>query len=272
MMRSRWGSLVLLTACGSLAFAGCAAGATRAPESTDAHASRSPVRVPTRTWNVTVSPMPDDLALAEISFHPTAPRQAISGRTVRVSATAPFGDDYMAYAAPVSKTDGWLRLLVLVVNRPSPLADPVDVHLRVTARSTLGKPVVWTLSSPLAHPNRSLTPALCDLPFHGSSLGASGLRALGSRGASLPGFGVASSVAQAYDVACGLPYESAFVHDVAHPSNVPGAPVPAPGPPVGKLPGEGCVPAPGYACPGAVSNASPGTAAEGSRRAPAGAH
>jgi hypothetical protein len=117
-----------------LAFSACALSAPPSADSTDAAASRAAPSPLARIWRLDLSPTPGDLALAQISFHPSASGQAISGRTVRIAATDPFGDDYLALAAPVSRTGGWLRALVLVVNRTSPLADPVDVRLRLTTR------------------------------------------------------------------------------------------------------------------------------------------
>ena len=169
--------------------------------------------------------------------------------------SGPFGDDYLAAAVPRLQTPGAPWALVLLVNRPSALLDPVSVHVRLTARRTLGTPVVWKLTDPLTHPDTGLTPALCNLALHGGALGESDLRPLHSRGAALAGFDAASAVAQAYDVVCGLPYASSFEQAVRQSS--------------GCTP---CDPPPGSACP---LVAQPGICAApvagGARRAPAGA-
>jgi hypothetical protein len=237
MMRSRWRSLALLTGCGALVLGAAAAGAGQEASSTKAAVRGSDARPPTRTWNLTLSPAPNDLALAEISFHRAHLGARISGRTLRVSISGPFGADYMALATPIVSTPGDLRAVVVVVNRPSPLMDPADVHLRVTARRGLGAPVVWKLANPFSQPHPGLTPALCDMPLHGPALSGSQLLALSSRGSPLTGFGVATTVAQAYDVACGLPYESSFAQAVTG-SSTPRSP--------GCFP---CDPSPGYYCP-----------------------
>jgi hypothetical protein len=194
------------------------------------------------------------LALAQISFPHSIRR--LSGRTLHAAAGGPFGDDYMAVAVLASSaTPGVARALVLVVNRPSPLLDPVSVHLRLTAQGTLGKAMTSVLENPFAPSSRSPRPALCDLA-HGHALSAAQLSTLGSRGTPLSGFDAADAVAQAYDVACSLPYASAFEQAVQ--SGGSGSP-PAPGPPSPQPPVPGpphcipCDPRPGYACPMNVS-------------------
>jgi hypothetical protein len=173
-------------------------------------------------------------------------------------------------------------MLVLLVNRASPLLDPVSVRLRLTARGALGSPLVRRLADPFSRPAGARRPALCNLALHGSVLSASTVRPLHSRGQALAGFDAASALAQAYDVVCALPYMSSFEQAVEQPSPAPPSPVspapspvppaPSPAPPVGRLPGEGCVPAAHYACPGALASTSAGATADGERRAAAGAY
>ncbi len=260
MMRSRWRSLAGLTVCGALALGASAAGAVHEAGSKKAAARASRARPLTRTWNLTLSPAPNDIALAEISFHRAHLGARISGRMLRVSVSGPFGADYMALATPIVGTPGDLRAVVVVVNRPSPLMDPANVHLRITARQGLGTPVVWKLANPFSQPHPGLTPALCDMPMHGSAVSGSELLALGSRGAPPAGFGVATTVAQAYDVACGLPYEGSFAQAVTG--------SPAPRPPVCTP----CDPRPGFACPLVQPNVCAVPVAVAARRASASAH
>jgi hypothetical protein len=210
-------------------------------------------------WGLTLAPVPDDLALAQVSFNRAARGQAISASSLQVSVSGPFGDDYLAAAVPRLAGNGVPRALVLLVNRPSPLLDPVSVHLQLSARRALGAPLLRRLTNPFTRPGGGRA-TLCDLPLHGSALSPSELRPLHSRGQALAGFDAASAIAQAYDAACGLPHASSFEQAVKQPSAPPPSP---PSPPVGKLPGEGCKPAPGYACPGAVRNASPAVAVGG---------
>jgi hypothetical protein len=265
MMRSRWRSLASLTACGLLVLVAAAAGASRMAQGTDAAARTGHARSLMRTWNVTLSPAPNDVALAEIVFRRGSRHEAISKRTVGVRATAPFGDDYMATAAPVSRTTGELQVLVVAVNRPSPLADPVNVHLRLTVPRVFGTPVVWKLANPFARRAAGLTPALCNLPLHGPTLSGSALLPLRSQGAALAGFGPASAVAQAYDVACGLPYEGSFELAVA--GSTP-SPSPTPPPPVCAP----CDPPPGYVCPMVQPSVCVAPVSSAAKRAAAGAH
>jgi hypothetical protein len=235
-----------------------------------------------RSWRVTLAPSPDDLALAQISFHGSGTRQ-ITKRSLHLAVSGPFGDDYLAAAAIRARTAGGPRALVLLVNRPSPLLDPVSVALALTAWRSLGTPVVRRLADPFTRPQAGSTPALCDLRRHGGALGASELSELDARGAPLAGFSAASAVAQAYDVVCRLPYARSFEQAVeqtsASSSPGPSEPSPSPAPPVGKIPGEGCEPAPDRACPlvvGGTRSAARGTRSAargaGARRASAGAH
>ena len=269
MMRRPLTELTLVAMCGGLALlAGCADGATSA-RTASVGASREPRPAATRTWTITLSPAPGDLALAQIAFRGSARGARVTSTSLQVAVSGPFGDDYLASAAV--RLPGSPRALVLLVNRPSPLLDPVDVRLRVTARRTLGTPVVSRLSDPFARPATAPRPSLCDLQLHGGALSASQLSALRSRGEPLAGFAGAGAVAQAYDAVCSLPFASSFEQDVTRPAGS-SPPVPTPTPPVGKLPGEGCVPRPGYACPGAVESSPPAASAAGRRRTAAGAH
>lgn len=263
-MRRPFTTLVLAGACGLIALAAVAAlgaGLVRSGGSRPSGAARS---AGARTWPLTLSPAPDDLALAQVSFHARGLERLPKG-SLHVAVSGPFGADYLAVATPRFATDGAARALVLLVNRPSPLLDPVSVHLRLAAERSLGVPTVHRLEDPLARSATSAPPVLCDLPVHGSPLAGSELRVLSSRGAAVTGFDAAAAIAQAYDLACGLPYAAPFRQAVEQsastppstpapaPPVTPSPPVstaPSPPPPVGKLPGEGCIPRPGYACPG----------------------
>jgi hypothetical protein len=264
-MRRSLTTLTLAALCGLLALAAVAALAAKLTRGSHPRAVRVVAAVPTRTWPLTLSPAPDDIALAQISFHAGAVRR-LSAASLRLAVRGPFGDDYMALAVPRSSAHGVVRAMVLVVNRPSPLLDPTDVRLSAIAQRSLGVAVVRTSENAFARKASAVKPALCDLPTaHGAGLASTRLAALSSRGAPLAGFTVASAVAQAYNAACGLPYTSAFKRAVTQSSAAPSPPQPPPSPsepattpqpappsekPVGKLPGEGCTPAPGYACPG----------------------
>jgi hypothetical protein len=238
-----------------------------------------------RMWSLRLAPAPDDLALAQIRF-PHAGRRAVARDLLHIEMRAPFGADYLAVATPrISLSTGGAQVLVLLVNRPTALADPVSVELQLSTKGRLAEHRVRRAENPFAETPEPAAPELCDLATRGRTLRARDLAALRSGGAALDGFSVAAAVAQAYDVICGLPYESTFKQVLTgtstqpqpappQPSPAPPQPQPAPppAPPVGKLPGEGCVPAPGYACPAAVKSSSPAAALDSDGRVATGAY
>jgi hypothetical protein len=218
-----------------------------------------------RSWTITAAPAPGDFSLLELSF----PRAGVghpSAASLRVDAVGPFGDDYLAAAAVSGGPSRRARALVLVVNRPSPLLDPAEVDLRVSAPRSLGVPITLRAGDVLAR-RLSSRPLLCDLPDVTRSLPTTDLLALDSQGSPLNGFDADAALAQAYDASCGLAYSSAFAQAVqgapacgagagtqgtvccpptadCAPSPVSPSP-PQPGPP-GCVP---CDPTPGRACP-----------------------
>lgn len=228
----------------------------------------------TRMWSLRLTPAPDDLALAQIRF-PHAGRRTVVRELLHIAMRAPFGADYLAVATPsIALSTGGAQVLVLLVNRPSALEDPVSVELRLSTEGRLAEHRVRRVENPFAETPAPTAPGLCDLATHGRALQAGDLAPLRSGGAALDGFSAAAAVAQAYDVVCGLPYEAAFKQVVtgtaAQPQPAPPQPTPAPPqpppapptptPPIGKLPGEGCVPAPGYVCPEAAKRGAPAAA------------
>jgi hypothetical protein len=260
MMRRPLTTLILLVTCGVLILGVGLLVAIEA--SAGSAAKRGAAASLTRSWPVTMSAAPNDLTLAEVNFHEPSRGRRISGSSLQVSVGSPFGDDYLAAAALRLPTRGALRVLIVLVNRPSPLEDPASVRMRLTVPRALGAPLVFRSVDQLSRSAGTRTPVLCDLSLHGSALTAPELAPLRSRGQALAGFSGTSAVAQAYDLACGLPHSSSFTQAVegspasgspTPPEPTPPAPspVPSPTPPVGKLPGEGCVPTPGYACPAA---------------------
>src|ERR1700722_949222 len=145
MMHPVLAKLALLAICGSLlVLADCAGAAPSAGAGVRAAA-------PTwRTWPFTLSPAPDELALAEIGFPRAARGQRISHASLRLATPGPFGDDYLVLAAPLAGTGRTPRALALLVNRPSALLDPATLRLRITARAALGRPVVRRFADPFA--------------------------------------------------------------------------------------------------------------------------
>jgi hypothetical protein len=253
MMRRHRTTLIALVTSGLLA-----TGAVGALAGTGRQGRIAAAATAARSWSLTLSAAPDDLALAQVAFPEAGRQPRLSGSLLRVAVSGPFGDDYMA-AVALSRTleRGRPAALVLLVNRPSALDDPVDVRLRLLAARSLGTPLTRTLANPFAR-TAGARPQLCDLGLRGRALSGSQLGALSARGAALTGFTLTEAVAQAYDAACGLPVAASFARAVragagglSAPSPGPTpAPTPAPpGPPIGKLPGEGCEPSVQHACP-----------------------
>lgn len=265
MMRRPLTTLALVATCVLLALGAIALANGQNAGSKTARASAGGEQI--RTWRLSMSAAPGDLALAEISFA-DAHGTALERRSLQVAVSGPFGDDYLATAVLHVATKRGPSALVLLVNRPSPLLDPAAVALRISAQRSLGASTVRRLADPFSRRAGAPAPSLCD-PQHRGALSGSSLSVLGTRGPTITGFAAAGAVAQAYDVACGLPYASSFKRAVEH-SGAPGSPAPqpaepappsppapTPGQPVGKIPGEGCRPAAGRACPGAIAGAEP---------------
>lgn len=270
------GALAVLAIAGTIA-TGTAPTRSQQPAraNTSKHAS-APSRAATKahTWSLRLAPAPNDLALAQIRF-PRAGRRAVARNLLHIEMQVPFGADYLAVAVPnVGLSTGGAQVLVLLVNRPTALEDPDSVRLRLSTGGRLVEHEVWRVENPFAGTLALADRDLCDLATGGQTVRAGDLAPLRSAGGALDGFGLTAAVAQAYDVACGLPYEAAFKQVVtgtaaqpqpAPPQPTPAPPQPAPAPPtptppVGKVPGEGCVPAPGYVCPGAVRSSAPAAA------------
>ena len=190
---------------------------------------------------MTLSPSVGDIALAQIGF-PSARGARLRHGSLGVSARAPFGDDYLAAGAVWVPGSGDRRVLVLLANRATDLADPVSVRLRASALGALGRPRILRARDPFTRPSVKL-PALCDLPLHGGPLAPSQLLVLAARGTPLKGFSAAGALAQAYDSVCHLPYSSTFKRALAPASGAPPSgnpPAPSPTEPLPSPPG--CTP------------------------------
>jgi len=278
MMRRPLASLTLLAICGSLTLAASAAGAARTSPVTRSGPDPLATAPTSHIWLFTLSPAPEDLSLAEVGFPHATRGQHLSSASLKMAVQGPFGDDYLVLAIPRVGVGRTPRALVLLVNRPSPLLDPATVRLRVRASAQLGRPVVRRLADPFARAASASRPAVCDLALHGAALSAAEVRPLSSRGTALSGFDAPAAVAQAYDVVCALPYESAFAQAVGQPaaespspspSPTPSPTPPAPGPPVCAP----CDPAPGFACPLSIGpDICAADMAPGGTRASAGGH
>src|ERR1035441_9004483 len=221
MMRLHVSWLVALAACASLLLG--------AASTSGARATTSSSTANWRTLTLSVSPAPSDVALVEVGFRGTVGRQRISKADLTLAVGSPLGDDYLAVVGVGSAPSRSPRALVLVVNRPSALLDPASVLVRLRSTRALGSAVARRLLDPFTRPRPGQTPALCSIPLHGAKgLPASMLVPVRSRGAALTGFSMASAVAQAYDVACGLPYQPAFAHAIGQAGAGGGPPVGAP--------------------------------------------
>jgi hypothetical protein len=272
-MRRSQTTLTLVLAAGLLALCAAVAIAMQAGGSAHGNAGRAGVAEASHSWTLRLSAAPDDLTLAELDFPKAAHGQRIAASTLQLAVGSPFGDDYLVAGAPQLAAAGPPRLLVMLVNRPSGLLDPVDVPVRLTARAALGSAVVRRFVDPLSGSAGKASPRLCNLPLHGGALSGAELRTLRTRGTPLAGFDAAGALAQAYDLVCGLARSSSFaqaversgsptVSEPQQPTTSTSTSTPSPAPPVGKLPDEGCVPTPGYACPEASPSGS-GAAAGG---------
>jgi hypothetical protein len=272
MRRAVVGTLLALALVGGLfalgiagaAVTGAAPARSPAPAQAAAARGRTVTRGRTvgkaRTWRLRLAPAPDDLALAQIRF-PHASRRAVDRDLLRIEMEAPFGSDYLAVAAPrVGVPAAGAQAFVLLVNRPSALEDPVSVRLLLRTPRRLGEHEVRRVENPFAGVPAPAPPDLCDLATRGPALRAGELTPLRSAGPALDGFGTSAAVAQAYDVACGLPYVSAFKQVVtgASAQPQPAPPPPTPAPPQPQPPPQStpepphcasCEPQPGYACP-----------------------
>jgi hypothetical protein len=199
-----------------------------------------------RSWKMSLAPAVEDIALAQVDFSHARGARVRRG-SLSVGARAPFGDDYLAAGVVLSPGSRATRALVLLANRATDLDDPVRVSLRASAVGALGAPKILQARDPFTRPSAK-TPALCDLPLHGTALAPAQLLVLGSRGVPLKGFGAAAALAQAYDAVCHLPYASAFKSALAPASTVPSPPTgnppqPTPIEPVPSPPGcQPCAP------------------------------
>jgi hypothetical protein len=250
-----------------------------------------------------LNPGPGDLELMEVEF-PRRPRESISASTLGVRVHGLFGDDYLAAATPRRRPHGELVALVLLVNRPSALADPASVQLVLRSRRTLQTPYALRLRNPFSGRLKPRIIAVkvpselpCQVPRAAAgSLQASDLRQLGAaRGAALPGFSATAAIAAAFDVICEASYPSAFRLAVQGtsapgcgseatqqgrlccPPNAICAPAPDPAPPGPGGPKEPgcppCSPRPRFACPLAARPAIwPADAPAARRLAAAGSH
>jgi len=201
-------------------------------------------------WQLDLAPAPGSWALAQIRFR--ARRGArISQRTLGASVKGAFGSDYLAAAGLRGPSSGQLVALVLVVNRPSALADPATVRLRMRSAGALGAHTQLVTSEAL-HAIGPGYGANCRLTNISTALTAANLRAVTSRGEPLAGFTSAGAIAAAYDQMCEHqdpeePTAHQFERDVE--PNPPGSgPTPTPAPPVPPRCAP-CEPRPGFACP-----------------------
>jgi hypothetical protein len=206
-----------------------------------------------RTFPVALSASPHDATLLQIRF-PHGGRRALAANALHVQVVGAFGDDYMALAAPRKTGRRGPEALLVLANRPSALLDPASVHLRISARASLGKPVLVHLADLLYNDHAQPPAGLCTLTQGSAPLDPIAVTPLAHRGSAVSGFSVAQSLAAAYDAACisnvdAQSFKNALAAQPA-PGGCESACEPAPTPP---LPGPPrctpCNPAPGFACP-----------------------
>lgn len=195
-----------------------------------------------RRVSVVVSPAVGDFVLARLSF-PAAHGRPLTPRSLRLLAPGFAADDAIALATPARPRGGARAALLLVANRVTNLAEPASVRVPALAAAGLGPVRVRSLANPIAL-HRPPPAWLCGLASHGR---APALRALGAHGRPVAGLGTAGAVAQAFEIACGLPAGPQLRQALAPPRPVP---APEPSPPAPERPEcAPCNPRPGYACP-----------------------
>jgi hypothetical protein len=210
----------------------------------------------TRTSSVALTaPAQFNLTLAAVGFDTGA------GRPLRLRLRQGPGLYFVAAALVRRPVAGGPRALVLAINRRprgSLAPDRRSIGLRVTAARALGAAVLRQAANPLPRPvgGGGAPPAICGPAGPRRALAAGDLRALLGAGLPLPGFGAAASVAQAFDLVCGLPSDPAFARAVSGcgsslvagccPPNalcaVPVTPPPAPSPTPAPMPPPVCPP------------------------------
>jgi hypothetical protein len=207
-----------------------------------------------RLSKLRLSPVPDDLALAEVQF-PSSRRRSIS-HSMGAGVNGMFGSDYLADAAVRRRPHGELIELILLVDRPSALADPASVSLSLLSPPAFGKPVRRIGLDPFHEAGATFLkqPAVGRLPCaiggKDTVLIGSGLTAIRTRGAPLSGLSSADAVADAYDALCGLSYPASFKAAVDPESPCTQGQTCAPKPVEPHPPGcTPCDPRPGAACP-----------------------
>lgn len=214
-----------------------------------------------------LAPAPSDFSLLEVRF-PSARRDRVSYKTLKLTGPRAFGADYLGVAALRAPLAREGLALALVVDRPSPLMDPARVTLHLRSASILGAERLLAAGNVFAHLSAT-RPRFCALSSGGEALAGSDLLPLSHRGASLDGFDTVTSVAEAYDASCGLAYSRDFAEQVqgggaecqTGATDTGGlccpptamcapAPTPEPVPPAPQPPGcTPCDPSPGRACP-----------------------
>jgi hypothetical protein len=206
-----------------------------------------------RTFPVALSASPHDATLLQIRF-PRGGRRELASNALHVQVVGAFGDDYMALAAPRKTGRRGPEALLVLANRLSALLDPASVHLRISARASLGKPVLVHLTNLLYSDDAHPPTGLCALTQRSAPLDPITVTPLAHRGTAVSGFSVAQSVAAAYDAACASnadaqAFKSALAAQPA-PGGCGSACEPAPAPPAPGPPHcAPCDPAPGFACP-----------------------
>ncbi len=184
----------------------CGAGRRAGPQRWLA-AQRQPLEpAGSRTWPLTLSPAPDDLALAEVSFarpRSRTPAEGLAaGRRERpVRRGLPCGGHPALRDRRRRAGARAARQPALAVARSRLRAACASLPQR-----SLGAPTVRTLADPFARTSTGRhRPRCATCRVHGSPLAGSELRVLSSRGAALSGFDAAGAVAEAYDAPAACP-------------------------------------------------------------------
>jgi hypothetical protein len=176
------------------------------------------------------APVQFDVSIAQVRYAvPHGSRPAL-----RLALAGPTGLDYVAVALPRHQPRHAVVALVAVVNRrPRGSQAPDLAHVLLSTRPSraMRAPTVTQAANVLAAKPASAPPA-CAL----GALGVSDLRFALRAGTPPPGFGARSTIAQAFDAACGRAVDAAFRTAVAPPALPAPSPKPTPCPPCPPFP------------------------------------
>lgn len=213
-----------------------------APTTAVAHTSASH-RGFRRTWRVDLrASKPLDYTIAQITF------KASLRKLPHLSVAGPTGADYLTAGSVARQGSHGLRIVVFLLNRATDLMDPVSAPVMLDFRRPQPAPKTLTLIDVLAERSDPRA-GLCDLTSKGRELSATEIHPMLAVGTPLRGYSNAQTLAEAYDLRCGLTFHTSFEQAIKTSQASPSPPAPAPPVPSSPPRCEPCRQPPGYACP-----------------------